>query len=141
MKPVHEWLHPVHARKNQPLIGTQTNDGVIDRLPTGRRHDLNRRHFNRLRPIGRKQLGKLSRLLLCPGKHNPLSKERLGLKPIQLPSQSHHLTHHDHRRRFEVRGFSSRDNIDQCPHDGLLIGFGPPMNRRNRRVGRPAFRQ
>ncbi len=132
MKSVHEGPHPVHTGKNEPLIGTETSHRVIDRLPTGRRHDLNRRNFNRLRAIGCQELGEFSRLLLCAGQHDSFPKEGLGFKPIQLSSQSHDLTHDNHRRRFEMRGFRFRDNINQCPHDGLLIGFTPPTDRRDR---------
>ena len=129
----------VRARKDDPGVGFEPVESLIERRPALRRGDPDDRKRDHPRPLGPEKLRQPFGLRLRPRDDDPPAEEGFCLEPVhRLPETDDRPDDEDGGRGETAFPGLLRD-IREGPGQRLLIRRRPPADQRGR-VSPPAFR-
>ncbi len=127
-----EKTHGVGAGKQQPLISSDSSQGLIQRSPVRRRGKRDGSPFQAKGAHIFQTPHQITGLLPTPSDQNPLAKQRALLVPVDGVAQGDHLSNH-HQGRWSYQGLADHlGNILQGSHHRTLLGGGRPAHHRHR---------
>jgi hypothetical protein len=118
-KAIEKGVDPVPAREDQPIVGVETGDGVVERFPVGRRLDRDRGRLDHDRSETSQRIRESSRLAARPRHEYGAAHERKG--------------HGDSSRTIPAAPADSIDSASSTPRASAREA-SPAISRRRKRL-------
>ena len=138
---LHEDIHGVGARENDPVEGAGARAGIVERRIVVRRKNPNHRRLDRFGAHRLEQFHELARLLAWPRHQNALSEQRPRVEPPQVLSQRRDASHDENRRPPIGRLARQAKELVNRSEMRLLRRQRAVVDDRGGIFGRPAVRK
>ena len=136
VQPFHKKPHSVDAGEDQPIVGSQAGDGLIERLGIGSGHDFDRGNHDDFRSELLQRFGQLSRLPVIASHHDPLPEQRQLFKPVEAIAQRDHFADHNGRGWSQALfRDQSRQGLKRADQRFLIRARRPTHGHRGRGWG------